>query len=180
MHKLSVLCGYPGAGKTTLLFPSEGEGKSLLGSNAVIFSPDEFRLEMTGQAYYQPAEDHVWATVKSAVAVLLRRHDIIIDGTHVTVGSRSQWIRLAKRLDAQAICYWLMTPYEVCCERNSGRERPVPTQVMERMRSTFIPPSYEEGFDDIICIERSWPYFITEQMKKPEITVNIDLEQELG
>ena len=50
------------------------------------------------------------------------------------------------------ICVLMATPYEICCERNSSRERVVPDEAMKRMYCSFYTPAYFEGWDDIQII----------------------------
>lgn len=141
MAKLILMCGFPGSGKSTLLKDS---------LDAVILCPDEFRLVLTGQEFLAEAEDFVWATVKLTARVLLRQgKTVIIDATHLTLGSRAQWIRLAPP-GIEIECWWVKTPFEVCCERNKTRSRVVPDSIMQRFMDNFDPPEVPEGFTRIV------------------------------
>lgn len=139
MGSITLLCGLPGCGKSTYL--------ESLGNKKVVLCPDDFRLVLTGQEYYGPAEDSVWSHVKTAARVLVKSHDIVIDATHLTPGSRGQWTRIAKQIQVPINCIYFNIPYEVCLERNNARSRVVPTDVFERMASGLIIPMKEEGFD---------------------------------
>lgn len=137
---ITILCGFPGCGKSTFLDKNHPD--------SIIISPDDFRLALTGKEYFGPAEDSVWSHVKIAARVLagIRKKPIIIDATHLTKGSRGQWVRLAQDIGVPINCLWLDTPFEVCLERNLRRQRVVPEDVMNRMRDTFEPPDASEGF----------------------------------
>jgi predicted kinase len=139
--KLILMCGFPGSGKSTLLKEAPG---------AVVLCPDEFRLALTGQEYLAEAEDFVWATVKLTARVLLERDmTVIIDATHLTIGSRAQWLKLAPS-HADVECWWVKTPFEVCCERNRNRSRKVPDSIMQRFMDSFVPPTDAEGFVGVV------------------------------
>lgn len=140
-----LVAGIPASGKSTFVEKSVNEG-------FVVVCPDEIRKIVTGQDFYRPAEEFVWATVKTSVRFLLARHSVMVDATNLTIGSRKQWVEIAKEIGVPIGCYWFDTPIEVCLERNEKRERKVPVAVMENMESTKVFPTYEEGFDGIWII----------------------------
>jgi predicted kinase len=43
-------------------------------------------------------------------------------------------------------------PLEVCRERNRGRRRVVPEDVLERMAAKLTPPTIEEGFSAVAVV----------------------------
>ena len=139
---ITTMCGWPGAAKTTLLNGPLGEG-------SVVICPDEFRLELTGKTFYPPAEELVWASLKLAARVLAKRYPVIIDGTHLSVANREQWVVIAQQIGVPIDCFWIATSYETCLKRNALRENPVPEVAMQRMHDSFAPPGYIEGFREI-------------------------------
>ena len=141
---ITLLCGLPGCGKSTFL--------EQVRDSSIVLCPDDFRRTLTGQDYFAPAEDAVWSHVKVAARVLAIKRDVIIDATHLTPGSRGQWVRIAQALKVPIRCIHFDVPYEVCLERNNARERVVPEEVMERMRDSFEVPTAEEGFEAIQTI----------------------------
>lgn len=141
MARLIIMCGFPGCGKSTVLAQHP---------NTVVLCPDDFRIELTGHEYFAPAEEYVWATVKLTARVLLKKgRDVVIDATHLTKNSRSQWVRIAQPMGIPVIVWWVKTSFEICCERNALRQRVVPTEIMQRMLDGFEPPQLEEGFESI-------------------------------
>lgn len=138
-----LMCGYPGSGKSTYI------QNPVISNEYTILCPDDFRLVLTGQQFYGPAEDSVWSHVKTAARVLAKKHNVIIDATHLTVGSRAQWTRIAKELEVEIECWWYNTSLEISKLRNGLRDSPIPNEVMDRMAEGFIEPLMDEGFVNI-------------------------------
>jgi len=151
MSHLTVLTGLPGCGKSTWL-RTHGQTRD------IVLCPDDFRLALTGHTYFAAAEDAVWSHVKIAARVLLKKgHDVVIDATGLTIGSRRQWIQLAQDVDVPVTSIYFEVPFEICMERNKNEDRmargtAVPEEVIERMHETFEVPTLDEGFDSIEII----------------------------
>lgn len=148
---LTIMCGLPGSGKSVHLSNNFSE----LDPGEVILCPDDFRLALTGQRYYGPAEDSVWSHVKITARVLLgNEYPVTIDATHLTIQSRRSWIRLARELDIPIDCLWQNVSTAIAMERNHNRsaDQIVPQKVMEQMVSQFILPNPDEGFREVIRI----------------------------
>lgn len=145
---ITLMCGLPACGKSSYL----------MGFNEiVILCPDDFRLVLTGKDFYAPAEDSVWSHVKVAARVLAKHYPVFIDATCLTIGSRAQWVRIAKDIDVPINCIIIDTPLEVCLSRNANRERQVPEDIIRRMQENYVAPTYEEGFDNIkTCTNESY------------------------
>lgn len=120
----------------------------------IVLCPDDFRKVLTGQAYYGPAEDSVWSHVKTCARVLAGAQDrtVYIDATHLTIGSRAQWIKIAQDIDVPIRCVHFDIPFDRCLERNKQRLAVVPDSVMERMAISFVSPAVDEGFASIKII----------------------------
>lgn len=146
MKKIILLAGLPACGKSTFARRLETEPHA-----AIVICPDEFRKVITGQDFFRPAEEFVWATVKATVRTILTYRDkfVCVDATNLTVGSRKQWVDIAKELEIPIDIMWFDTPIEVCLERNEKRERKVPVSIIENMEKSKVKPTYEEGFTNI-------------------------------
>ncbi len=115
----------------------------------IILCPDDFRKVITGQDYYAPLDEIVWFCVKNTARVLLKKYNVTIDATSLTIGSRHQWIQIAEEEGVEIDCNVFDTSLETCKERNAKRERTVPDEVMDRMAEQFERPVLEEGFANI-------------------------------
>jgi predicted kinase len=143
---ITLLCGLPASGKTTTT-KQEGD---MVCTEAITICPDDVRKILSGKDHFPPVEEFVWGSVKTCARILLSqdRH-IIIDATHLTKGSRMQWIRIADEFDCHIRIFWHDTPLDECKRRNAARERQVPEDVMDRMAEGFEPPTLDEGFQNV-------------------------------
>ncbi len=148
-NELWITCGIPGSGKSTWAaeFQQRSNNETLNYKNIVILCPDSYRMEMTGRAFFAPAEEAVWSAVKVTARVLLRSgYNVMIDATNTSKSSRSQWVRIAKEIGVICACFWADTTHDVCKSRNANRVHPVPDDVLDRMIQDFENPAIEEGF----------------------------------
>ena len=136
---ITLICGPSGSGKSTYLKTRP---------NKVIICPDDFRIVMTGQYHYPPAEDMIWTVVKTVVRVLVgqQNENVIVDATSLTVFSRKQWIQIANELNVTIHCVYIHTSKATCKLRNSLRDRKVPEEVIDKQFASFVLPTRDEGF----------------------------------
>lgn len=146
MNKLILLTGLPGSGKSTFV-------KNNIDNSIIVICADDFRKVITGQNFFINAEEFVWASVKTAVRVLINSHSILLDETGLSVSSRKQWINIAKEAGVPIVSIFIDTPFEECVTRNNSRERKVPQDVMDYMKEILISPSVEEGFYEAITVK---------------------------
>ena len=136
--------GLPGSGKTTWY---KRRGVTPLSSDllrTILFD------DITDQRY----SGLVFSTLRS----LLRARLIAkmpwnyVDATNLSAHERRQWIKMAKSFGYEAQAVYFDVPLAVCMERNSGRERRVADDVMEKMAERLRPPSFKEGFSKITVV----------------------------
>lgn len=145
MADLYIMCGLPGSGKST--FAKELAEKE----NAIIVSTDSIRQEFYGNEEIQGDTEKVFK--KAYIDILNnlnRNNNVIFDATNINFKSRIDIVKRYKKYADKIICVFRATPYEVCLERNSKRDRKVPEQVIRRMYEHFFVPQMYEGFDRII------------------------------
>lgn len=74
---------------------------------------------------------------------------VVAEGFVNSARCRKDFIEAAG--DGEKICIWLDTPLEVCVERErQGRKRGY--DFVERLAERFEPPTYDEGWDEIIIV----------------------------
>lgn len=89
---------------------------------------------------------HKWDNV---VKMVEADPSIVIEGVYAKASHRKPLIDACK---GKKICIWLDTPMDVCVERErTGRKRSEHMVVLAAR--SFEPPSYEEGWDEIVVIK---------------------------
>lgn len=145
---LYMLVGLPGSGKSTLC------EKRVQDFGGKIVSSDAIRAELYGDAQIQGNPDEVfWKMRTKAVEWLNKGNDVYYDATNMTRKDRSEMLKICPA-ECIKTCIVVWEPIEVCIARAGAREeRPVGTDVIDRMVRRFQFPYYDEGFD-IITIKR--------------------------
>lgn len=136
-----MLVGLPGSGKSTLIKRYK-EYK--------VHSSDDIREELTGDANRQDINSLVFETLHKRVKEdLLNGQSVIYDATNLNRKRRKAFLQELNNIPCWKYCLLIATPFEVCLERNSQRDRKVPYNVIERMYKNFDIPWYNEGWDNI-------------------------------
>lgn len=145
-----MMVGLPGSGKSTKAEQIKNE------FCAQVFSSDALRKEKFGDEKVQRDANEIFKELLNRCAAsLISGHNTILDATNLSYKKRMEFLReLDKKVNLtfSKICILMATPYEICCERNSSRERVVPDEAMKRMYCSFYTPAYFEGWDDIQII----------------------------
>lgn len=144
---LAVMVGISGSGKSTY---ANGLRTSL---NATVVEPDAIRAELTGNASDQSQNELVFSTAFRRVNDLLAGgKNVVIDATSVDKWSRSKWVQIGKKNNAEVRAYVVSTPIDVAKKRNLSRSRVVPQNVIDKQHSRLEIPTPSEGFDKIVTV----------------------------
>lgn len=137
MNSLTITVGIPGCGKSTL-----AEKLRVERTIDVIISSDDIREEVTGNMENQDANrvvfDLLYQRTRNALAQQL---NVLVDATNLKPEYRRKLmvIALEERADlCQALLFEVSGKFDVCQERNLGRERVVPEFVMQRFHTMFL------------------------------------------
>ena len=145
-----MMVGLPGSGKSTKAEQIKNE------FCAQVFSSDALRKEKFGDEKIQKDAAGIFKELLNRCAASLDSgYTTVLDATNLSYKKRMEFLReLDKKVSLafSKICVLMATPYEICCERNSSRERVVPDEAMKRMYCSFYTPAYFEGWDDIQII----------------------------
>ena len=135
--ELILMCGISGSGKTTF-------AKDYASKHGFLYlCPDDFYGVFHGDDRIHTYQFEVWISLFQAIHVAeISGRNCIVDTNAPTVVDRVQFINWFPGFDHQVFC--IITPPEVCLERNRKRRRVIPEDVMDRMIASFQMPFAEE------------------------------------
>lgn len=141
---LITMIGIQGSGKSTYAKKLAEE------KNAIILSSDALRKELFNNEDDQDHNAEVFAELhKRCKEELSKLNNIIWDSTNINQKQRTAFLNDLHSIDCYKKAIVMATPYELCLENNSKRDRKVPEYVIKRMRENFHFPLYGEGFDEV-------------------------------
>lgn len=133
---LYVMVGIPGSGKSTVA--------AQLGLPVV--STDAIRLELTGDAEDQSANDAVYAVAHARTERhLAYGESVVFDATNLTGSSRRPLRKMAHSWNARLVACLIEVDEATARERNRSRERVVPEFAMDRMIGQFAVSATREA-----------------------------------
>jgi predicted kinase len=143
-----MLIGLPRSGKSTWVQENKTE-------KDVVLSADNLRYLVYNQRYWQEGEPLVISILGIVFKMLLQqKKDIIVDQTNMTRMRRRGVIKMAKDNGYRIHGIVISNSRELCIERarKDGQNDLVP--VIKRMSRQYQEPSMEEGFDEIIFVNK--------------------------
>ena len=144
MAKRFVMCGLLASG-------TSWQAKKLAEKyDAEIFSSDSLREEMFENVNHQADNDALFKELHKRIRECLASgKSAIMDATNINYKKRIEFLKSLSKIPCEKIAVLMATPYEVCLERNTQRERKVPEHVIKRMYMSWNSPYWHEGWDDI-------------------------------
>jgi len=150
------MCGIPGSGKSTLakslpltmmehnklnIIQSDKTRINLLIDAGFLDTPHQNFIpdELMSQENKRKLEDKVWEGIEVAVKDTLEAgEDIVIDATNTEQKVLDDWFTFGIQFGFKIKVIIMTTPLNICIERNSIREEPVPENVMNYMYNSYI------------------------------------------
>jgi predicted kinase len=133
-QELVVMVGVQGCGKSTWV------RENMSGTHAVV-SKDHW-----------PNARHKEARQTRVVAEhLAAGRSVVVDNTNPGLEERAPLLALARAAGVRIRAVWIDLPFRECLRRNLAREgrAQVPVQGLLRVRKRLVPPTLEEGFDQV-------------------------------
>lgn len=87
-------------------------------------------------------------------SALKEGRSVVVDNTNPTLYDRAPLIALARAHGARVIAYYFEAPVRMAVARNQQREGKarVPNVAIFATQKRLVPPSIDEGFDEVIVI----------------------------
>lgn len=153
MKKVILGIGLPGSGKSTVL-------KAFAERNGYAYvCPDDIREELTGDAADQSRNAEVWSEAHTRTQEFLASdQSVVVDATFTQSQRRKEFLDFVRECGADKIQgVFVDVPLETALERNAGRDRVVPEDVIYRMDRELNRPQPEltDGFDSIFRLDEN-------------------------
>lgn len=152
MQQFIMLIGIAGSGKSTIAKTYENE-------NTKIVSSDETRKILFGNENDQKHNKQVFAYMHNEIVKLINQgFSVIYDATNLNARRRCEFLdwlseNTSKDIVYNTVAVYMKCPAPVAIERQTHRNRVMPSAVIERMARHLEAPCYEEGWGKIVIVE---------------------------
>ena len=147
MPVLRVMIGVAGSGKSTYLVNNPRPQE-------VVLSPDQYLVEQYNYQWTPERAAEAWAVEYQRFGrLILEQKELAFDAMFLSRIERSALVHIAKGAGYELWAVCMITPLELCLERNQKRDRePVPDERIRQMHSRLRIPTQDEGFDQVIQV----------------------------
>lgn len=151
---LYMMVGLPGSGKSTYAnkyLKHEPSPNDMFPRNrCVVHSSDAIRAELFGDESSQEDNAKVFQVLHKRIREDLRNGvSVVYDACNIHKRRRIEFIQSLNEIECEKICCCIVTPFDICFDRQEGRNRQVPLEIIEGMYTHWTPPHESEGFDFI-------------------------------
>jgi predicted kinase len=130
--QLLLLVGAPASGKSTYLTQLKQQCPDV-----TVISMDERRRELTGDINNQSCNQEVFSWQQKTLHKAMRnKQNTVIDATNCTRKLRKMLLQEARRYGAVVGAVYFDIAYQTLLDRNAGREKKVPEDVVRRFYKT--------------------------------------------
>ena len=119
--------------------------------NLTMVSSDIIRATVFGDINDQAHNKEVFEIMRQQALKLLKQGiSVYYNATNLSSKRRINFLKEVSKIpNVKKICALNVPPFEKVKERNAGRDRVVPEEVIEKMLRKFQPPHPSEGWDEI-------------------------------
>lgn len=174
------MIGIPGSGKS---YVAEEKSKEF---GIPVLSSDRLRQELTGNAGDVKTYSHqeIFKRLRAEADMRIENEEgFIWDATGIDARFRREDIERFKKKGARIVGLVMITPKEICKERNNNRERTVPEDIIERMNEQSMSAEHTintdyDLFDEVRIIDEKNNEIsvYNRELKEGEGTINREVE----
>lgn len=141
-----------------MLVGPSGSGKSTYakflqityGVDAEIFSSDDIRKELYGDASIQKDNNKVFQILHKRIKEALEGYkNVIYDACNLNARRRKTFLQEINKYNCKKICVVIASDYDSCIKNQEKRDRKVSADVIRQQIKSFQLPDKTEGWDDI-------------------------------